>query len=77
MMSPALMPALYAGVSSSGLTTRRLPSVITLDLNAHAAELALRHLVEFFQVARPDHAGERIELLEGAVGEFADEHFVG
>src|SRR5204862_5699708 len=38
--------------------------LVALDQDADAAELALRGLVEFLEVGRPDHAGERVELGE-------------
>src|SRR5690606_12020305 len=55
-----LNASLVSRAVSEGADNLQAAVLVALNLDADAAELALRRLVEFFQIARPDHAGERI-----------------
>ena len=64
------------GVIGRGVFDRaddlQCPRFIPLDLNAHAAELALGRSVEIVRGRRPDHAGERVQFAQRAVHKLTD-----
>ena len=71
-----LDPGLVGGAVLERAHDLEAAVLVALDLDAHAAELAAGGLAELLNVGRPDHAAERVQLGEGAVGELADQHLL-
>ena len=70
------MPARKAGVSSIGETTRD-DAVLDADLDAEAAELALRVDLQLLERVGVEEVGVRIEPVDHAVDGFLDQLVVG
>ena len=69
--SPDFRPASQAGPPRITPTSRR-PSVVLLQLDAQADEVAVDHRVEVVELVGRQVAGVVVERVAGAVGEFQD-----